>query len=80
MENYFEILGVAKNAPDHFIKNAYRYQMRKLHPDKTLKLDDVERKKRAEQLIRVQKAYETLKDPKKRFEYCKALLKGRCFW
>lgn len=62
--NYYEILGVARNASDVDIKQAYRRLARKYHPD--LNPGD----KAAEETFKVVgEAYEVLSDPEKRAQY-----------
>ena len=61
MNDYYEILGVAKNATKDDIKKAYRKLAHKYHPDKTSG-DDKKFKELSE-------AYEVLYDDKKRAEY-----------
>ncbi|EHK90280.1 DnaJ C-terminal domain-containing protein [Aggregatibacter actinomycetemcomitans] len=62
-QNYYEILGVDKNADLDAIKKAYRKLVRKYHPD--VSKDPGAVQKTAE----VNEAYETLKDSQKRAEY-----------
>lgn len=62
-KNYYEILGVAKDADLNTIKKAYRKLVRQYHPDVSTDPDAV--KKTAE----VNEAYEVLKDAEKRAEY-----------
>lgn len=62
-KNYYEILGVAKDADLNAIKKAYRKLVRKYHPDVSKEADSVQKTAEANQ------AYETLKDPVKRTEY-----------
>ena len=61
MNDYYEILGVARNATKDDIKKAYRKLAHKYHPDKT-KGDDKKFKE-------LNEAYEVLYDDKKRTEY-----------
>ena len=61
MTDYYEILGVARNADKEDIKKAYRKLAHKYHPDKT-KGDDKKFKE-------LNEAYEILHDDKKRAEY-----------
>eukprot|EP00747_Dinoflagellata_sp_TGD_P170151 gnl/TRDRNA2_/TRDRNA2_200997_c0_seq1.p1 gnl/TRDRNA2_/TRDRNA2_200997_c0~~gnl/TRDRNA2_/TRDRNA2_200997_c0_seq1.p1 ORF type:complete len:275 (+),score=74.76 gnl/TRDRNA2_/TRDRNA2_200997_c0_seq1:67-891(+) len=62
---YYDVLGVDKNASEDQIKKAYRKAALKWHPDKNP--DD---KERAEQMFKaVAEAYEVLSDPQKRSLY-----------
>lgn len=62
--DYYQILGVDKNASDKDIKNAYRKLARKHHPD--LNPNDAEANKKFQQL---NEANEVLSDPEKRKKY-----------
>jgi len=63
-QNYYEILGVEKNASDQEIKRAYRKLAQKYHPDKH-KGD-----KKAEAKFKdINEAYQTLSDKQKRQNY-----------
>ena len=66
-KDYYQILGVAKNADSDSIKKQYRKLARELHPDKT-KGD----KKLEDRFKAVSEAYEILSDTKKRAEYDEA--------
>ena len=62
-KNYYDVLGVAKNASTNDIKKAYRKLVRKYHPDISTESDADER------TSEINVAYETLKDADKRAEY-----------
>jgi curved DNA-binding protein len=62
--DYYQTLGVAKNASEKDIKNAYRKLARKYHPD--LNPNDTEANKKFQQL---NEANEVLSDPEKRKKY-----------
>lgn len=64
--DYYQILGLDKNADDKAIKNAYRKLARKYHPD--LNPNDKEAQKKFQQL---NEANEVLSDPEKRKKYDK---------
>jgi len=74
-KDYYQILGVARNATDDEIKTAYRKMALKFHPDRN-KGD-----KEAEQRFKeAAEAYEVLRDTEKRQlydQYGEAGLKGR---
>ena len=61
--DYYEVLGVSRDASPEQIKKAYRRLAMKLHPDVATEPDAAERFKR------VAEAYEVLQDPKKRDLY-----------
>lgn len=63
-QDYYKVLGIAKDATEKDIKSAYRKLARKLHPD--VNPGD----KSAEQKFKdVNEAYEVLSDPEKRKKY-----------
>lgn len=63
MFNYYEILGVKKNASKKEIQKAYRIAARKYHPDVNSDEDSIKRFKQ------IQEAYENLIDPQKKAKY-----------
>lgn len=60
-EDYYELLGISKDASDDEIKRAYRKLALKTHPDKNGGDDTMFKK--------INLAYETLSDPSKKAEY-----------
>ena len=65
-QDYYEILGVKREAADKEIKSAYRKLARKWHPD----LHTGKQKAEAEEKFKkINEAYEVLSDPEKRSKY-----------
>lgn len=62
--DYYEILGVSRNASEEEIKKAYRKLAMKYHPDRNANNKEAE-----EQFKEVQRAYGILSDPQKRSAY-----------
>ena len=62
LPDYYEILGVKKDATAEQIKKSFRELAKKTHPDKTK--DDSE-----EEMIKINKAYEILSDEKSKEKY-----------
>jgi len=63
MADYYEVLGVSKNASDHEIKAAYRKQALKWHPDRNKSSDS------AEKFKEINQAFEVLSNPQKKQMY-----------
>lgn len=61
--DYYEVLGLSKNASDQELKTAYRKQALKWHPDRNKSSEATEKFKE------INKAFEVLSDPKKREVY-----------
>ncbi|KYQ57677.1 DnaJ like protein subfamily C member 21 [Trachymyrmex zeteki] len=75
MKCHYEVLGVARDAPDDEIKKAYRKLALKWHPDKNLESPDEAK----EQFQLIQQAWEILSDSHERAWYDnhrEAILKG----
>ncbi|MFA0778209.1 MAG: hypothetical protein PVTTEEND_001923, partial [Candidatus Fervidibacter sp.] len=62
--DYYEILGVSRDATDKDIKQAYRRLVRQYHPDL-----NPNKKEAEERFKEIQEAYEVLSDPEKRRLY-----------
>lgn len=62
--DYYEVLGLSKNAPDAEIKKAYRKLALKYHPDK-----NPDNKEAEDKFKEAAEAYEVLRDPEKRKRY-----------
>jgi curved DNA-binding protein CbpA len=60
--DFYEILGVTRNATQKDIQKAYRAKVRKCHPD-------IVKDGTSDSFCEIQKAYETLCNPLKRQEY-----------
>ena len=64
-KDYYQLLGIPKNAPDKDIKSAYRKLARKWHPD----ANPNNQKEAEDKFKEIQEAYEVLGDPEKRRKY-----------
>lgn len=66
MRNYYDVLGIKRDATPEEIKNAYRNLAKKYHPDSTGGKEHEEAKEKFQE---IQEAYEVLSDPEKRRLY-----------
>lgn len=63
MENYYDILGISRDATQEEIKNAYRKLAKKYHPDSSGSQHDKDK------FQKIQEAYSVLSNPEKRKMY-----------
>jgi DnaJ-class molecular chaperone len=63
-KDYYEILGISRNAGDDEIRNAFRRLARQYHPDKTGNNQEAE-----DRFKEINEAYEVLSDPERRNRY-----------
>ena len=67
--DYYEVLGVDKNATADDLKKAYRKLAVQYHPDKQQGKSDAEKKEAEEKFKEAAEAYNVLSDPEKRARY-----------
>ena len=67
--DYYEVLGVAKNATADELKKAYRKLAIKYHPDRQQGKSDAEKKEAEEKFKEAAEAYDVLSNPDKRARY-----------
>ena len=68
-KDYYEILGVKKNATEQEIKSAFRKLSLQWHPDRQQGKSDAEKKHAEEMFKDISAAYDTLSDKDKRAKY-----------
>ncbi|KHF24954.1 hypothetical protein BOV90_06665 [Solemya velum gill symbiont] len=64
LESYYHLLGVDQSATVAALKNAYRREAMKWHPDRNGNEDDTH-----ERFVQIAEAYRVLTDPEKRRQY-----------
>ena len=69
MKDYYEILGVDRNATEEDIKKAYRKLAAKWHPDRWVNASEEEKKNAEEKIKEINEANSVLSDPEKRSNY-----------
>jgi molecular chaperone DnaJ len=69
MRDFYEVLGVDRDANENDIKNAYRNLAKKWHPDRFSTKSEEERKEAEEKFKEISEAYDTLSNPEKRQAY-----------
>ena len=67
--DYYEVLGVDKNASENDIKKAYRKAAMKYHPDKFANASDAEKKDAEDKFKEINEAYQVLSDDQKKQQY-----------
>ena len=67
--DYYEVLGVGRNATDDELKKAYRKLAIKYHPDKMVGKSEAEQKEAEEKFKEIAEAYDVLSNAEKRKRY-----------
>lgn len=67
--DFYEILGVSKDASESEIKKAYRKAAMKYHPDKYSNASDEEKKEAEAKFKEINEAYQVLSDSEKKAQY-----------
>lgn len=70
-KTYYDILEVSRYATDEVINRAHKVLVKRYHPD--VQKDSESRKKAAEEMVKVNEAYEVLSDKDKKAKYDKKL-------
>lgn len=66
MRDYYEVLGLSRDASQEDIKNAFRERALECHPDR---VSEEEKEEAQEEFVRVREAFEVLSDPQKKRKY-----------
>lgn len=67
--NYYDVLGVARDAGDEELRKAYKKGAVKWHPDKHASKSEAEVKEAEERFKQISEAYDVLSDPEKKKVY-----------
>ena len=67
--DYYEVLGVDKNASEDDIKKAFKKAAMKYHPDRFANASDAEKKDAEEKFKEINEAYQVLSDTQKKQQY-----------
>ncbi|WP_291942109.1 DnaJ domain-containing protein [Cetobacterium sp.] len=70
-KNFYEILGISKNATQEEVKKAYRIKIKEYHPDKFQ--NEIEKEKATKVIQLINHIYTILSNPREREEYDKYL-------
>lgn len=68
-EDFYQLLGVARDASDDVIKKAFKKLTREYHPDRQRGKPEAEKEAAKKHFMRIADAYEVISDPKKREQY-----------
>ena len=68
-KNFYEILGIGKDASAEEIKKAYYREIKKYHPDTYSGMSEEKKKELNARAALINEAYSTLSDPEKRRQY-----------
>lgn len=68
-KDYYQVLGISKQASADEIKSAYRHMAKKYHPDVYATADEATKKNAEEKFKEIQHAYDVLSDPQKKAAY-----------
>ena len=79
MKDYYEILGVKRDASFDEIRKAYLSLCKKFHPDKFKKLGKEEYEKALKKFVLINEAFDILSNPLKREEYDKKIEEGKIY-
>ncbi|EFO81755.1 heat shock protein DnaJ domain-containing protein [Oscillochloris trichoides DG-6] len=71
--DHYQILGISRSASDDEIKQAYRQQMRRYHPDRVASASPAEQAYATQRALRINAAYQTLSDRNERLLYNRTL-------